>query len=403
MLFKYKATTPEGEVKEGTLEAASSEIAVGALQKRNLIVVSLSPVKQKKGSLFGREILSFQRLKKRDIVIFSRQLSTLFEAKVPVLTAFKLLAAETENSLLKNVLVNIVEDLEGGATISQSMVKHPKVFSSFFINMVRAGEESGKLDEVFRFMADYMERSYELTSKATRALVYPAFVVTAFIAVLILMIVVVVPKLSEIIKESGQEAPIYTKAVLGLSDFFINYGIFFLVLFLIGLGLLWRYARTKSGRFAVAKFQLNAPLFGTLYRKLYLSRISDNMETLISGGVSVIESLEITADVVGNEVYKYILLEALESVKGGATISESLARYEEIPTLVSQMIKIGEETGKLGYILKTTARFYRREVDQAIESLVGLIEPAMIIVLGIGVGLLLASVLVPIYNIAMSV
>lgn len=402
MLFKYKTTTPEGEVKEGTMEAASQEIAINALQKRNLIIVSLHPIK-KKGPLFSVEIASFQRLKKRDIVIFSRQLSTLFEAKVPVLTSFKLLAAETENNLLRGALTNIVEDLEGGATISQAMVKHPKIFSSFFINMVRAGEESGKLDEVFLFMADYMERSYELTSKATKALVYPAFVVTAFIAVLILMIIVVIPKLSEIIKESGQEAPIYTKMVLGVSDFFVNYGIFFLIIFLVGLGLLWRYTRTKAGKTSVARFQLNAPLFGTLYRKLYLSRIADNMETLISGGVSVVESLEITADVVDNEVYKYILLEALEAVKGGSTISESLSRYEEIPTLVSQMIRIGEETGKLGYILKTTAKFYQREVDQAIESLVGLIEPAMIIVLGVGVGLLLASVLVPIYNIAMSV
>lgn len=384
------------------MEAASSEIAVSALQKRNLIIVSLNPVKEKGGPLFARQI-SFQRLKKRDIVIFSRQLSTLFEAKVPVLTAFKLLSAETENTLLRSVLVRIVEDLEGGATISQSMVKHPKVFSSFFINMIKAGEESGKLDEVFRFMADYMERSYELTSKATRALVYPAFVIAAFVAVLILMIVVVIPKLAEIIKESGQEAPIYTRAVLGLSDFFVNYGIFFLIIFLVGLGLLWRYTRTKAGKIAMHRFQLNAPLIGDLYRKLYLSRIADNMETLISGGVSVVESLEITADVVGNEVYKYILLEALEAVKSGATISESLSRYEEVPNLVSQMIRIGEETGKLGYILKTTARFYQREVDQAIESLIGLIEPAMIIVLGAGVGLLLASVLVPIYNIAMSV
>lgn len=286
MLFKYKTTTPEGEVKEGTMEAASQEIAINALQKRNLIIVSLHPIK-KKGPLFSVEIASFQRLKKRDIVIFSRQLSTLFEAKVPVLTSFKLLAAETENNLLRGALTNIVEDLEGGATISQAMVKHPKIFSSFFINMVRAGEESGKLDEVFLFMADYMERSYELTSKATKALVYPAFVVTAFIAVLILMIIVVIPKLSEIIKESGQEAPIYTKMVLGVSDFFVNYGIFFLIIFLVGLGLLWRYTRTKAGKTSVARFQLNAPLFGTLYRKLYLSRIADNMETLISGGVII--------------------------------------------------------------------------------------------------------------------
>ncbi len=402
MLFKYKATTPEGEVKEGTMEAASSEIAVSALQKRDLIIVSLNPVKQKGGGLLSKQAL-FQRVKKRDIVIFSRQISTLFEAKVPVLSAFKLLASEAENSMLRGVLVGIVEDLEGGANISQAMAKYPKIFSSFFVNMVRAGEESGKLDEVFLYMADHLERSYELTAKATKALIYPAFVIVAFIAVMILMIVVVVPKLADIIKESGQEAPIYTKVVLGMSDFFVHYGIFFLIIFLISIGFLWRYTRTKQGRIAVARFQLDAPLFGTLYRKLYLSRITDNMETLISGGVSVVESLEITADVVGNEIYRRILLESVEAVKGGSTIAESLSKYEEVPRLVSQMIRIGEETGKLGYILKTTSRFYKREVDQAIDSLVGLIEPAMIIVLGVGVGLLLASILIPIYNIALSV
>ncbi|MFC1751631.1 type II secretion system F family protein [Patescibacteria group bacterium] len=407
MLFRYKATTPEGDIREGELEAASMDIAVGALQKRNLIVVSLDPLGQEssflKRNFGGQSDLFAKRIKRRDIVIFSRQISTLFEAKVPVATSFKLLAEESENPALRAKLSAVVEDIEGGESISQAMSKHPKLFSAFYVNMVLAGEESGKLDEVFLYLADYLERAYELTSKATKALVYPAFVVSAFIAVMILMLVFVIPKMASIIEESGQEAPIYTKVVMGLSSFFVHYGIFFIVALAIGIIFFWRYLRTESGKMMFSRFQISAPGIGMLYKKLYVSRVADNMETLITGGVSVVKSLEITANVVENRVYKQILEEAVEAIKGGANISESLSKYEEIPALVTQMIKIGEETGKLNYILNTLAKFYRREVDEALETLVGLIEPAMIVVLGAGVGVLLASVLIPIYNIALSV
>lgn len=401
-LFKYKATTPEGEVKEGQMEAASLEIAVNVLQKRNLIVVSLDPLRSRKPFL-ERDLFSIEKVKKRDVVIFSRQLSTLFEAKVPVLSSFKLLATETENKALRRVLIEIVSDIEGGAKISQALQRHPKIFSGFYVNMVRAGEESGKLEEVFRYLADYLERSYELSSKATRALVYPAFVIFSFCVVVVLMMVVVIPKLTDIIKESGQEAPIYTKVVMLISDALRTYGVFILLFLLIGVVLLWRYSRTKAGKLAVSKFQLNIPFVGVLYRKLYLSRLTDNLQTLFSGGVSMIRSLQITANVVDNHVYKNILNETTEAVKGGANIADSLSRYEEITPLVVQMVRIGEEAGKLDFILKTLANFYKKEVDQTLETLVSLIEPAMIVVLGVGVGLLLASVLVPIYNIALSV
>jgi type IV pilus assembly protein PilC len=401
-LFKYKATTPEGEIKEGDLEAASLEIAISALQKRNLIVVSLDPVK-KELSFFKKDIFSSTRIKKGDVVIFSRQIATLFEAKVPILTSFKLLASETENVSFRKILVEVVGDIEGGAKVSQAMSRHPKAFSEFYVNMVRAGEESGKLEEVFLYLADYLERSYELTSKAVKALIYPAFVISTFIIVMVLMMVVVVPKLTDIIKESGQEAPVYTRAVIMISDILKSYGVFVLLFLVAVVVALWRYSRTKTGSFAISKFQISTPFIGVFYRKLYLSRIADNLQTLITGGVSMIRSLEITADVVGNHVYKSILKETIEAVKGGANISESFSRHEEISPLVTQMIRIGEETGKLDFILKTLARFYKREVDEALETLVTLIEPAMIIVLGVGVGLVLASVLVPIYNIALSV
>lgn len=394
-------------MREGELQAASMDIAVGALQKRNLIVVSLDPVGQAgsflKFNVGGKTTLFEKRIKRRDIVIFSRQISTLFEAKVPVVTSFRLLADESENPALKARLSMVVEDIEGGSSISQAMSKHPKLFSSFYVNMVLSGEESGKLDEVFKYLADYLERAHELMSKATRALVYPAFVMSAFVAVMILMLVFVIPKMASIIEESGQEAPVYTRVVMSMSSFFVNYGVFLIVALAIGIIFFWRYMRTETGKMFISRFQLTTPMIGMLYKKLYVSRIADNMETLITGGVSMVKSLEITGNVVENRVYKKILEESVEAIKGGASISESLSKYEEMPALVIQMIKIGEETGKLNYILKTLAKFYRREVDEALDTLVGLIEPAMILVLGAGVGILLASVLIPIYNIALSV
>lgn len=402
MLFKYKASTPEGEIKEGELEAASLEIAVNSLQKRNLIIVSLKPVAGRR-KFFEESAFFSQRIKRRDVVIFSRQLATLFEAKVPILTSFKLLAAEADNVSLRKEIGAMVNDIEGGAKISQAMASRPKLFSEFYVNMVRAGEESGKLDEVFRYLADYLERSYDLISKAKKALIYPAFVVVAFFAVIILMMVVVIPKLTAIIEESGQEAPIYTKVVIFISDVLRYYGIFVIIGMLIAAFFVWRYCQTRSGKMAISKLQLQLPYLGGFYRKLYLSRMADNLQTLISGGVSMIRSLEITADVIGNHVYREVLRQTLEAVKGGSNISDSFSKYPEISSLTVQMVKIGEETGKLDFILKTLAVFYNKEVDQALNTLVSMIEPIMTLALGLGVGLLLAAVLVPIYNIAMSV
>ncbi len=397
MLYKYEATTAEGEAKKGIIDAANRDIAIAALQRRNLIIISVEETKE--GGFFSKPLTIFQRIKSRDIVILSRQLSTLFEAKVPVLTSLKLLAGETENPALREKMGVLLEDIQGGSSISEAMSKQPDVFSKFFVNMVRSGEESGKLDEVFSYLASYLERNYELASKAKGALVYPIFVLVAFVGVMILMLTVVIPKLSDILKETGQELPIYTKAIMAASDILINYGIFILIALIIGAISAWYYFRTSQGKANFARFQLSIPYVGVLYRKLFLSRMLDNFETLLSSGVSAIRTLELTADVIDSEVFRQILTESIEAVKGGSSISESLSRYEDMPGLVVQMIRVGEETGKLAFVLKTLARFYKREVDTAIETLMSLIEPAMIIVLGLGVGLLVAGILGPIYNI----
>lgn len=398
MLFTYRATNKEGTEQKGTIDASSMDVAITALQRRELIVLTINPADE--GNFLSRNISLFERVKMRDVVILSRQISTLFEAKVSVLAAFRLLATESENQVLKRKLVEITDDIKGGMSISAALSRHPDVFSDFFINMVKSGEESGKLSETFAYLADYLERSYAVVSKARNALVYPVFVIISFIVVMVLMMVLVIPRLSQILLESGQAIPIYTRIVIGASNFLVSYGIFILLIIAAVGVFLWKYSLSAGGKLSFSHTKLSIPYVGTLYRKLYLSRISDNLATLVESGISMVRALEITADVVDNEVYRQILRESSAKVKSGMPVSEALALYPEVPGIIIQMIKVGEESGKFGYVLDTMAKFYAREVNNEVDTIVGLIEPAMIVVLGIGVGILLTSVLVPIYNIA---
>ncbi|HEV7424629.1 MAG TPA: type II secretion system F family protein, partial [Candidatus Paceibacterota bacterium] len=320
------------------------------------------------------------------------------------LKAFTMLAVNTENKLLGKKLTQIGDDLQAGVSISGALAKHNDVFSDFYINMVKVGEETGKLNQTFLHLAEYLDRQYSLTSKARNALIYPAFVVSTFFVVMILMFVVVIPKLSAIILDSGQAVPIYTSIVIGISNLMIHYG-FILAIFVILLGIwLWRLSSTEKGKIYMDKMRLSLPLIGNLYKKLYLSRITDNLDTMLSSGVPIVRAIDITADVVGSRVYKTLLGEVADGVKSGLALSNAFEKHkDEIPGILVQMVQVGEETGSLGTILRTLTVFYKREVDDAIDTLVGLIEPIMIVVLGLGVGLLLVSVLIPIYNLAGSI
>ena len=401
MIFSYKAITQDGQEKKGTIEVATQDMAIVALQRRGLVVASLEEVKEgQSNSIFNYNIDFFEGVSSKDVVMLSRQVATLFDANVSVLKAFRMLAAESEKSIIRNNLTLLSDDIQGGLSISESMLKRPVLFSPFYVNMVKAGEESGKLSDTFMSLADQMERSYELTSKARGAMIYPAFVIGTFVIVMILMLTMVIPNLAGILEESGQAVPIYTQAVLFMSKFLVDYGLFFLIVLVGIIVYLWKFKFKDEGGLYLDRLKLSIPFVRDLFEKLYLSRISDNMDTMLSSGISMVRSLEISASVVDNKVYEEILTKTAEDVRGGVHLSDALYKYEEMPNMMIQMIRVGEETGKLAPILKTVSRFYRREVNTAVETLVSLIEPIMIVALGLGVGILLASVLVPIYNIA---
>lgn len=399
-VFKYTAVDAEGNERQGTIDAVNMDVAIAALQRRGLVISGIDSA-EKKGVLETRLRL-FERITNADIVMLSRQVTTLFEAQVSALRAFRLLAAEARTPLLGEKLTEIANDLQSGSSISAALAKHQDVFSAFYVNMVRSGEESGKLDETFAFLADYLDRNYEITQKARNALVYPAFILATFVVVMVLMMTLVIPKLADMLSEVGQSVPLYTKIVIGLSSFITHYILLFIILAVVGAIFLYRYSRTKTGKEMFSRAQLETPAIGSIMKKIYLSRIADNLSTMLRSGIQILRGLEITGLVVGDVVYEKILAEAAADVKGGLPLSEAFRKHPEIPGIVVAMVKIGEETGNMSHILDTMAKFYRREVNNAIDTLVGLIEPLLIVVLALGVAILLASVLLPIYNIASS-
>ncbi len=398
MLFSYKAIDKKNEPREGTVEAHNMEAAIETVESRGYTIISVDPLSEKK-AIFDVEITWFERVSNKEVVILSRQVATLFEAQVSALRIFRLLAAEAENPLLRRVLTAISDDLQGGSSISRALANHPDIFSAFYVSMVKSGEESGTLEKSFNYLADYLDRMYEVVSKARNALIYPAFVIGIFIIVMMLMLTLVIPRISEILISAGQELPIYTKIVIWLSTFLRDY----VGLLAVGIGivsvLFWQFIKTETGKRTFDEFKLAVPYLGTLYEKLFLTRVCDNLSTMLSSGISMIHALEITSEVVDNTVYKEIIETTIAEVKGGKSFADAISEYSEIPGVLAQMSKVGEETGSLAEILKTLSTFYRREVNNTVDTMIDLIEPAMIVALGLGVGTLVASVLVPIYNI----
>jgi type IV pilus assembly protein PilC len=400
-VFTYSAIDQEGNKRDGTIDAVNMDVAIAALQRRGLIISQIDEPSAKKFNLNGN-IPIFGGIKNSDVVMLSRQITTLFEAQVSALRAFRLLASEARTPILADKLSQIASDIQAGASISAALEKQPAMFSAFYVNMVRAGEESGKLDETFLFLADYLDRNYEITQKARNALIYPAFVFSTFLVVMVLMLTLVIPKLAVMLNDAGQVVPLYTRAVIGLSEFLRHYILLILVLLAAAGIFMARLGKTEHGQEILSRARLEVPIIGGIYKKIYLSRISDNLSTMLKSGIQILRGIEITASVVEDKTYEKLLLSAAKDVKAGLPVSEALRKYKEMPGIVIAMMKIGEETGNMGQILETMARFYRREVNNGVDTMVDLIEPVMIVTLAVGVAILLASVLVPIYNVAAS-
>lgn len=410
MIFNYTCINQENVKVEGVINTNTKDEALLELQKKGLTVVSIIDPNEEGGIDVGRDFKKLQNLqffkpkiKSKDIVIFSRQIATLFEAGVSALKGFRLLASENENPTMKEQLTEVSDDIASGDALSKALSKKPETFSAFFVSLVKAGEESGKLNETFLYLADYLDREYDLDQKTKKALTYPTFVVSVFFIIMFLMMTFVVPKMTAMFTEEGIELPLVTRIIVNISHFFAEYSIYLFPFLVAGFYAFKKWSKTPSGKYTLDSYKLRLPVFKNLFQKIFLTRLSDNMNTMLSSGVPILHALEITSDTVDNAVHKELLLRVAEKVKNGTIFSKALYEEEYVPNILVQMVRIGEETGELGYILKNLANFYKREVDVAIDSVIGLIEPAMIVGLGLGVGVLVAAILLPMYNLSASI
>lgn len=399
MKFNYQARTAQGAVQTGTVEAPSRDAAIETLHRSGLVILEIAQEKKGFALSLQSELPFFNRVKNQELVIFSRQLAVLFDAQVPLVQALRTMAEQSPPAL-KKIVMEIAADVDAGTAFSQSLEKFPKVFSYFYVSVVRAGEASGRLQEVLNYLADHEERSYDLNKKVKGALTYPIFIVSSLAVVGAVMMIFVVPQLTSVLQESGQELPFLTQVIIGISDFLKGYW-WAVILILIGLaGGAWYLMQSQLGRDYWDAAKLKLPIFGNIFKKIYLARLSENLGTLIKGGIPIIQSLSITADVVGNKVFKDIVLKAREEVRRGNTINSVFSTEKSVPPMVAQMIMIGEQTGKLDLLLSKIASFYQKEVDNVMENLTSLIQPVLILILGGAAGVLVAAILLPIYNLS---
>jgi len=397
MKFNYQARIKTGEVQSGVIEASSRETALDLLQKSQLFVTALEEAGSQ--SFYVKKIKLFDRVSAKELVAFSRQLALMFKAKIPLSQSLRTLAEQTKNRSFKEKILMISDEIEAGAPFSQALSRFPKLFSSFFVNMVKSGEASGTLTESLNYLADHLEREYHLFSKLKGALVYPALILVVSVGVLLMMMFFVIPNLAKVLTETGQELPVATRIVIALSNFLRHSGWILFILIAIAVFFVSRWFSVPAGRKFKDRLVLRIPLVKIFLKMIFVSRFAENLSTLISGGLPITQSLEITGDVVGNSLYKERIEKIKEEVKEGRKVSGILAEYpEEFPALLTQMVIIGEKTGTLDQSLMNVVDFYRKEVDLSMESLLSLLEPIMIIFLGLTVAGLMGSVLLPLYK-----
>lgn len=397
MKFNYQARTKKGEIQAGVVEASSKEAAILLLQKYGLYLTYLEEVKV---PFYARKVTIFKRISRKDIVLFSRQLAIMFSSKVSLVEALTTIASQTKNFEFRERILDLSRQVEGGSAFSKALSRHPQIFSSFYISMVKSGEESGKLSESLAYLADHLEKEYYLTSRIQGAMIYPSMVIIVALVVLLLMIFFVIPQVAKVFQESGQALPIITQLVISLSLFLKKWGFLFIGLLVGFIIFVLRYIKTSEGKENFDKISLRLPIIGELLKMVYLSRFAENLSTLISGGLPIAQALEITGEIVGNKVYQKIIFLTRDEVRRGEPISSVLRRYPgAFPPLFCQLTLVGEKTGTLQKILLNIVDFYQKEVDRSTENLLTILEPVLIIFLGVIVAGLMAAVLIPIYKI----
>ena len=397
MEFAYQARDSLGKWRTGTVETTTEAAAFDILQQHGLIVIKVIPSRQV--SILER-VRIFDHIPNKDIVLFSRQLATLINAKVPIVQALKVLQTQVSSRKLKSVIEEVADHVESGESLSSAIAQYPQVFSNLYVSLVRSGELSGTMDESLVYLADQLEKDYDLRSKIIGAMTYPAFIVVALVIVGFLMFIYVLPSLIDVLQQSSVELPFTTKILIAMTNFIQHLWWLVLLIAIVIVAGFRIVIHTVWGRYAFDDVKIKAPIFGNLFVKIYMSRFARNLSTLLAGGIPIVKALESVADIIGNEIYKEIIIEAATQVRNGKSVALAFVDSPQIPAIVGQMIQIGESTGRLQEILAKLASFYEKEVDGVLKILTTLIEPIIMMILGLAVAVMVAGILLPIYNLA---
>ncbi len=397
MKYRYVARTKTGELQTGFVEAPTRESGFSTLSGHDLFVLSIE--EPRATTWYSAIIDYFKRVRQIDTAVFTRQFSTLLQAGIPLGDALKSLYKQTRNPILREIVFEVSADIDAGLSLSQALARHETVFSEFYINLLRSAEVTGRVESVMGFLADYLEKEHILRTKVRSALIYPAFVMLLFFVVGGILVGVVFPQISPIFEEAQVDLPFVTRVLLSVGGFVREWWVGLVVIILIFLALIFDYARSREGRLVFDQVAIKLPVLGLLFRKMYVARFAEAANVLIRGGIPVTQAIEISSHTVGNAIYREALHEAAEGIRRGELLSALLERGEELfPPMVSQMVAVGESTGKLDEMLDRMAGFFTREVDDSVSNLVELIQPALMVVIGVLTGLLFASILLPIYN-----
>ena len=391
--YKYTAKNQFSENVNGKVEAQSIDQAAALLQSRGLLVIKLSPLTEQSFAAISNMLFG---VKPDDIVSFTRQLSTMITAGLPLANGLSILVRQSKPEMSRMV-ATLLQDVEGGNTFASALEKHEE-FSRVYVQLVRAGEAGGVLDEVLNRLADNMEKEKEFRAKTRGAMIYPVIVIIAMVIVGFIMMIFVIPKLTEMYKDFGAELPLPTQILIGISDFMVGFWYIVIGLGVGGFILFNRWKKTEVGREQWDRFVLKIPIFGILRQKTILTEFARTLSLLLGAGISLLQALEIVTEGMENQIYRDALTNATKQVEKGVSLSQSLARYEEFPPILQQMISVGEETGKLDDVLLKLSRYFEQEAEQAVKNLTAAMEPLIMVVLGVGVGAMVIAVIMPIYN-----
>lgn len=392
--FTYTAKSPTGQTVKGKVEAKNAHGAAAELRERKLFVIDVKALNE--GS-FAEVQKALFGVKYDDIVNFTRQLSTMISAGLPLANALNILSQQSR-SQMSQLVTTILQDVEGGLTFADSLSKHPKQFDKMYIQLVRAGELGGVLDNVLLRLADNMEKTKAFRGKTKGALIYPVIVVIAMIVVAFIMMIFVIPQMMSLYEDFDAELPLPTKLLMAVSGFMVRFWWAVIGGVAIGIVAFRKWVSTTAGRLAWDQIILRLPLFGPLIVKVTLTEFTRTMSLLLTSGVSLLQALEIVMDAVPNVVYQNALTESAKMVEKGVSLSQAISRFPDFPPILQQMTAVGEETGKLDSVLLKLSSYFEQESEQAIKNMTAAIEPMIMIVLGIGVGLMVIAVIMPIYN-----